>query len=48
MDRHQMDTAKTALMCSISRLKPHQTVSMCYCTASIIHTYTYLLTVVPS
>jgi len=41
-----MDTAKTALTRSVSRLKPHQIVSMCCYTASII--YTYLLTALPS
>jgi len=39
-------TAKTVLTRSISRLKLHQIVLMCCCTASIIHTY--LLTAVPS
>jgi len=37
-------TAKTVLTLSVLRLKPHQIVSMCCCTASIIH----LLTAVPS
>jgi len=32
-------TAKTVLTHGLSRLKPHQIVSMCCCTASIIHTY---------
>jgi len=31
----QMDMAKTALTRSVSRLEPHQIVSMCCCTASI-------------
>ena len=39
-------TAKTALMRSVSRLKPHQIMLMCCCTVAIIHTY--LLTAVPS
>jgi len=39
-------TAKTALTHSISRLKLHQIVLMCCCTASVDLIHTYLLTAV--
>jgi len=38
-DKWTWDDSKTVLTCSVLRLKPHQIVLMCCCTASIIHTY---------